>query len=162
MPNDIAVISAIDKINASPELLRAVGATSFIFQPYENDVQFDRLKHVRQFSGTQKLVQSIMRILLTRLGDSYEDSKWGSDINNEIGSKIANENYAIIRESIIAALTHYNQINQDNPDSDEVISTIDLIQVVADTTDPRIIRVVVGVTTESGVSVQVVVPQVNN
>ena len=161
MPDDIAIIAPLDKKNRNPDVVRATGYTEFVFEPYENDVQFDRIKHVRQFSGTEKLVQSIMRVLLTTIGDSFEDSEWGSEMNNRIGSKTSNENYSEIRESVIKALTHYNQINSDNPSSDEVIDTIDEIQVVQDLDDPRIMRVVVGVTTESGKGVRVVVQQVD-
>jgi phage baseplate assembly protein W len=160
MPNDIAIIAPLIKSGLSPDLVRATGFTEFIFQPYENDIQFDRLRKVRQLSGTDKLVQSIMRILLTTKGESFEDSEWGSELNSNIGSKISNDSYASTRESIIAALVHYNSLNADNPDSDEVIETIDELQVVSDIDDPRVIRVVVGVTTESGKSLRVIVPQV--
>jgi len=162
MPNDILIIAPLNRSGKSPDYIRATGYTEFVFEPYENDIQFDRLKKMRTISGIDKLVQSIMRILLTTKGDSFEDQQWGSDLNSQIGSKMKNDNYAQTRESIIQALIHYNDVNQDNPDSDEVISTIDELQVVADLNDPRIVRVVVGVTTESGKGVRVVVPQVEN
>lgn len=160
MPNDIAIIAPLVRKNLTPDQVRATGYTEFIFEPYENDVQFDRTKKIRQLSGTDKLVQSIMRVMLTTKGDSFEDADWGSELNGNIGSKITSQNYASVRESIIAALTHYNSLNADNPNSDEVIDTIDELQVVSDLNDPRVIRVVVGVTTESGKGLRVVVPQV--
>lgn len=160
MPNDIAIIAPLIRENFTQDQVRATGYTEFIFEPYENDVQFDRTRKVRQLSGTDKLVQAIMRILLTTKGDSFEDSDWGSDLNGNIGSKLSSQNYATVRESIISALTHYNSLNADNPSSDEVINTIDELQVVSDLNDPRIIRVVVGVTTESGKGLRVIVPQV--
>ena len=162
MPKDIIIIAPIVRESLSPDMARATGYTEFVFEPYENDIQFDRLKKVRTVSGVDKLVQSIMRILLTTKGDSFEDSQWGSELNNQIGSKVSSDSFAATRESIIQALIHYNEINQDNPDSDEVINTIDELQVVSDLNDPRIVRVVVGVTTESGKGVRVVVPQVDN
>ena len=160
MPNDIAIISPLDKKNKNPDVIRATGYTEFVFEPYENDIQFDGLKKVVQFSGIQKLVQSIMRVLLTTRGDSFEDVDWGSEINGAIGSKMRTDNYAAVRESVIEALKHYNDINSDNPSSDEVISTIDELQVVQDLDDPRVMRIVLGITTESGQAVRVVVPQV--
>lgn len=162
MPNDIAIIAPLVRTGLTGDQLRATGHTEFIFEPYENDIQFDRIKKIRQLTGTDKLVQSIMRILLTTKGDSFEDSRWGSELNRSVGSKITSDNYATIRESIISALVHYNSVNEDNPNSDEVIDTIDEMQVVSDSTDPRIIRVVVGVTTESGKGLRVIVPQVEN
>lgn len=160
MPNDIAIISAISRASLTTDQRRGIGYTEFIFEPYENDVQFDRVRKLRMVTGVDKLVQSMMRILLTAIGDSFEDRFWGSELNAQIGSKISNDNYAAVRESIIAALVHYNSLNADNPSSDEVIDTIDEMQVVSDPNDPRIVRVVVGVTTESGKGVRVIVPQV--
>jgi phage baseplate assembly protein W len=162
MPNDIAIIAPLVKIGKSPDFLRATGNTEFIFEPYENDIQFNRSKALVLVSGTDKLIQSIMRVILTHLGDSFEDAKWGSALDSQIGSKMANDNYAVVRESIIQALIHYNDVNQDNPNSDEVIKTIDELAVVQDLNDPRVIRVVVGVTSESGNGVRVIVPQVIN
>ena len=162
MPNDIAIIAPFNRSAANPNIARATGYTEFVFEPYENDIQFDRKKLVRQMTGVDKLVQSIMRIMLTTKGDSFEDSQWGSEMNNQIGSKLKSDSFAAVRESIIQALMHYNDINQDNPNSDEVINTIDELQVVSDLNDPRIVRTVIGVTTESGKGVRVVVPQVEN
>lgn len=162
MPNDIAIIAPLSKVNKDPNYIRATGYTEFIFEPYENDIQFNPARQVITFSGAQKLVQSIMRIVLTTLGASYEDPLWGSELNNQIGSKLLTSNFAEVRESIISALKHYNDVNQDNPNSDEVINTIDELVVVKDNNDPRVMRVVIGVTTEAGDGVRVIVPQVIN
>lgn len=162
MPNDIAIIAPLVTIGHPPGYARSVGATEFIFQPYENDIQFDRTKSLMLVSGVSKLVQSLMRIILTTLGDSFEDPLWGTNVTSQIGSKMSNDNFSAVRESIIQALIHYNDINQDNPNSDEVINTIDELVVVQDLDDPRTIRIVVGVTNESGNGVRVIVPQVIN
>lgn len=160
MPNDILVIAPLVSAGLNPGQLHGVGATQFIFEPYQNDVQFDGLRNVMILSGTTKLVQSIMRIMLTPVGTSLEDARWGADLSAGIGSKMGNDNFSQIRQSVIDALTHYNDVNQDNPNSDEVINTIDELLVVNDIGDPRVIRVVLGITTESGIGIKIVAPQV--
>lgn len=179
MPNDIFIIAPLSRfkkdsvgnyildseghrIPITKDQTRGTGFTEFIFEPYENDLQFDRMKRARVVSGVDKLVQSVMRVILTAKGDSFEDVQWGSELNSSIGSKIDNTSFSVVRESVIKALVHYNELNSDNPNSDEVINTIDEIQVVSDPNDPRVIRILVGITTESGKGVRVVVPQVAN
>lgn len=161
MPRDIAILSALVRSDKSGGFLRATGSTDFVFEAFENDLQFDRLRQVRMCEGTEKLVQSVMRIILTEKGAYIEDRMWGSSAPTNIGGKMDNERFAATRQSVIDALTHYNQVNYDNPNSDEVISTIDELQVVQDLDDPRRMRIVVGFTTESGQSVRVTVPQVS-
>ena len=160
MPNDIAIFAPFNKKGMSNDQLRGASNTNFIFQPFENDLQFDQLKHLRTVTGVTKLVQSILRMLLTDTGSYFEDSEWGSEVNNRIGEKFDSEKYATAEQSIIDALKHYNEINKDNPNSDEVISTIDELRVVKDLDDPRKLRIYIGITTESGQSFKVSVPQV--
>ena len=160
MPNDIAIFAPLNKKGLSNDQLRGVANTNFVFQPFENDIQFDQLKRVRTVSGVTKLVQSILRLLLTDTGSYFEDGDWGSSANNQIGGKFDSEKYATSEQGIIDALKHYNEINRDNPNPDEVINTIDELRVVQDTDDPRKMRIYIGITTESGQSFQVSVPQV--
>ena len=103
-----------------------------------------------------------MRIVLTQRGDYFEDSDWGSDTNANIGTKLNNGAFATVRESIIQGLIHYNQLNQDNPNSDEIIDSIDELQVVQDENDPRTMKVVISITTESGIGLRIIAPQVDN
>lgn len=162
MPIDLAVLTPLVKLGANPNYLWSVGATDFMFEPYENDIQFDRLKHIRTMEGVPKLAQAIMRIVLTQRGDYFEDSDWGSDTNANIGTKLNNGAFATVRESIIQGLIHYNQLNQDNPNSDEIIDSIDELQVVQDENDPRTMKVVISITTESGIGLRIIAPQVDN
>jgi len=160
MPIDLAIIKALDKTGKTEDELRGVGATDFIFSPFDNDIYFDELRQVRTMEGTAKLVQSVLRIILTDRGDILEDSQWGSEVNTRIGEKFNTEKFANTRQSIIDALKHYNEINFDNSDSDEVIDTIDELRIVQDLDDPRTMRIIVGFTTESGKGIRVIVPQV--
>jgi len=159
MAYDLAIMMPIDRAALPEGFQLAVGETDYVIQPFENDFQFDRLKRMMTVSGTRKLVQSILRIMLTENGEYIEDQYWGAGIGGLIGSKLDSDKYAKATERITEALKHYNAINSDNPNSDEIISTIDELRVVQDLDDPRTMRVVLGITTESGKSIRVSVPQ---
>ena len=61
---------------------------------------------------------------------------------------------------MINALIHLNELNIDNPNSDEVIETIDVVRTVAAAGEPRQMNIQVSITTESGKPVTITVPQV--
>jgi phage baseplate assembly protein W len=149
----------ISRAALSESLQRSVGATDYIIEPFQNDLQFDSAKHLRTISGTAKLVQAILRIMLTSQGEYIEDAQWGAGIGTMIGSKLDSGVFSTASENIISALKHYNSVNADNPDPDEIIDSIDELRVVQDLDDPRVMRVVLGITTESGKSMRVSVPQ---
>jgi hypothetical protein len=157
---DLAIISPLDTKGLTVDQVRGTGFTKYIFQPYANDIQFDNLKLVRHFTGTEKLIQSLMRIIIQPKGSYFEDPEWGGTIDDQVGNKMDNERIANTRQSVIDSITHYNEVNADNPNSDEIVDTIDELRVVEDLDDPRVIRVYLGITTESGLSIGVTVPQV--
>jgi len=162
MPRDISLLSQL-KINERTEgFLKAVGETDFIFEVFNNDVQFDSVGGVVMTEGTAKLSQGIIRSIITPIGSNIEDPRFGSDIGGLIGEKLDQEQFARARTEVIDSLIHYNELNVDNPNSDEVIETIDELQILQDLDDPRTMKIVIGVTTESGKALKVEVPQVNN
>lgn len=160
MPIELAIMAPLSRAGLTQDQLRATGFTTSVFEPFLNDIQFDRNKLIMTYTGTDKLAQSILRIILTDKGTYSEDASWGSACNTLIGSKFDQARFAKTQQSIIDALKHYNEINQDNPNSDEVIETIDELRVVQDLADPRKMRIFLGVTSESGKSFRVSVPQV--
>jgi hypothetical protein len=169
MADDIYILTKLDMTDLSKDAQRALGSTVFKFEPYENDIQFDMVKKVRMASGVDKLIQSVMRIILTNKGEYIEDGGWGADMQAQIGGKVDHNRFATLRQNIIDALIHYNEVNSDNPNSDEVINTIDDLRVVSGLidkdivpgfNDPRALRIYLAFTTESGKGVRVTVPQV--
>jgi len=159
MPIDLAIIKKLDKVSAGQSNIIGTGNTNYIWESYENDIQFDTLNQFMTISGTTKLAQGIMKIILTRKGDNIEDPDYGTLINTMIGTKFTSDVFAEVQSEIIDALIHYNLINSDNPDSDEVIQIIDEIKVVQDLNEPRAMKIRVAITTESGKSIGVEVPQ---
>jgi phage baseplate assembly protein W len=160
MPIDLGVLRKLDKPAMTGQLVKSTGNTNFTWEAYEGDIQIDRLNNLMQVEGLTKLAQGIFKIVLTPIGSNQEDPNYGSLLNDQIGSKMDTEKFAHLQTSIVDALTHYNSINQDNPSSDEVIETIDEVRLVQSLDDPRQIKVQISVTTESGKSVSVQVPQV--
>jgi phage baseplate assembly protein W len=160
MPIDMGVLKKLDRPQLSNEIIKSTGNTSYTWQAYDGDIQLDNHNHFVPLTGLTKLAQGIFKIVLTPLGSNSQDSSYGSLLNAQIGTKMDNEKFAEIQSSIVDALTHYNEINQDNPDSDEVIETIDEVRLVRDLDDPRAIRIQITVTSESGKEVRVEVPQI--
>lgn len=160
MPIDIGVLKRVDRASLGNQLAKSFGATTYTWQAYEGDMQFDGLKRAITLDGTTKLAQGIFKIVLTPIGSNPEDSDYGTEMDTFIGDKLDTEKFSAIQTSIVNALTHYNVINQDNPNSDEVIQTIDEVRLVQNLDDPRQIDIQIAVTTESGKTVKVQVPQV--
>lgn len=159
MPQDIAIVKLLDKATTDSATLRGTGSTNYIWESYENDIQLDRLNVLVMMTGTAKLAQSIMKIVLTPKGSDPDDPEYGTLIHTAVGEKFTSEQFAIVQTEVINALIHLNQINIDNPDSDEVIETIDNVNTVRDLDDPRAMRIVIEVTTESGKPVTITSPQ---
>lgn len=160
MPRDIAILKKINYPSQSDTVKRNIGTTDFVFSVYENDAQFTSGKQIRLLEGTDKLIQGILKILLTPLGSSLEDSGYGTNLDSGVGSKLQQENYADLRTGVFNALEHYQQMNQDNDNPDEIIQEIDEVKAVRDDIDPRVILIYISVITQSGKLVNVVAPQV--
>ena len=160
MPIDLAIVRKLNKGEETPGTIINTGNGNFIWESFENDIQIDALNQIVVVEGTTKLAQSIMKIILTPKGSLPDDPEYGTDLNLSVGSKFNSETFADVQTEITDALIHYNLINADNPDSDEVIEVIDEIKVVQDLDDPRAMKIVVSVTTEAGNPVRVTVPQI--
>jgi len=160
MPIDIGVLQKLDKGSIDPATLKSTGNTNYTWAAYEGDFQLHALKDFITVDGTTKLAQGIFKIVLTPLGSNTEDPLYGTDLPTIIGGKLDSAVFAQTTSSVIDALTYYNLINQDNPNSDEVIRTIDLVRVVNDLNDPRAVMIQISVTSESGKVVAVQVPQI--
>jgi hypothetical protein len=162
MPLDLNIVTKIDQSKLSAEAKAAIGSgTDYVFQIYENDIQFNSSKKTRAIDGAQKLVQGILKILLTDLKSHLEDPAYGTDINQYFGQKLTNDAFAHIRDSVYSCLTHYNEIaTPGNPNKDEIISVVDEIRVVKDDEDPRRIFIYISITTQLGTAVRVALMKV--
>lgn len=169
MPYDLAILVPLNKAtangtapnqSAAASTIVGTGNTNYIWESYENDLQLDQLNNIITLQGTAKLAQEIMKILLTPIGTVAADLNYGTTLSTVIGSKLTTEMYAEVQTEVINALIHLNELNIDNPNSDEVIETIDVVRTVAVAGEPRQMNIQVSITTESGLPVTVTVPQV--
>lgn len=160
MPRDVAILAKFDPIGRSIDIIRSVGKTDFIFSVYNNDLQFNTAKQLRVIEGADKLVQGILKILLTKKGENFEDLEYGMEEISGIGDKLSQDHYATIRTGVINALGYYNQLNVDNNNTDEVIGSITEVKIVRDDVDPRAILIYISLITESGKGIKITVPQV--
>ena len=150
MPEDIAILSKVNKGNLSAAELQALAGADYVFEPYSNDLQFDSYGLVTVYSGTSKLAQSVLKALLTEVGEHAEDSLYGSELNSHMGDKMGQGLYTNLTNSVADCLKHYNALNIDNDESDEFIETIDNVEVFSPTGEPRQLTMKVHLTTESG------------
>ena len=168
MPKDIAILKFIDKPALDALVVKSTGNTSYTWEAYENDIQIDGLHQMIYVEGVTKLAQGIFKIVLTPKGSLAVDPEYGTNLQETLengkvflGSASSQSNqFNNIQTEIINALKHYNLINQDNPDSDEVIETIEEVRVVQSLDEPRQLQIRIEVTTESGKTLRVSVPQV--
>lgn len=156
MPLDIDLGAQIDLSKLTVAQRNAIGGASTVFQIYKNDIQFNTVKGTTVIDGTSKLVQGILKILLTDLGTHLESSLYGTDMMKHIGDKLDNSKFALIRDSVNSSLSYYNELAApENPNPDEVIYSIDEIRVSRDDVDPRVVYVYISVTTKLGTSVRI-------
>jgi len=160
MPIDVGVLKRLDRAGLPNEIIRSTGVTNYTWQAFDGDIQLDSLNQFVPMEGTTKLAQGIFKAILTPKGSVAEDPTYGTSLSLSIGQKMDSGRFADIQTEIIDTLVHYNIINQDNSDSDEVIEVIDEVEVVTNLDDPRVLQIQISVTTESGKSVKVTVPQV--
>ena len=158
MPEDIAILTLVNKAALSEAERQALGDADYSFEPFGNDIQFDSFGRLLVFSGVNKLAQSSLKILLSNLGESAEDLDYGSLLDSYVGEKFSQGLYTNVTNSVADSLKHYNALNMDNDASDEFIETIDNVEVFGDTEDPRKMRIKVSITTESGKSMGLSLP----
>ncbi len=160
MSKDVGLLKKINYASTTDAARLNIGATNFVFSVYENDIQFTAGKQIRILSGTERLIQSILKILLTPKGSMLEDVDYGTNLDAGIGSKMQQENYADLQAGVVSALQYLMLLDADNPNPDEVIDQVNEVRAVQDTEDPRAILIYISVVTRSGKLVNVVVPQV--
>lgn len=150
MPDDIAILTRVNKSQLTDAELLALSGADYTFQPFNNDFQFDSYGLIVTYSGVDKLSQSVLKALLTNVGEHAEDIEYGSALDSHIGGKVNQAMYTNLTNSVADCLKHYNSLNMDNDSSDEFIETIDNVEVFGEVNEPRQMTIKVHLTTESG------------
>ena len=124
-----------------------LGQGQLVFSRGYNDLQVGPNKDFVLISGVDKLQQDIIKILMTSRGTNTIYPAYGSLIGNSIGTKNIDQQKATIRNSVVEALTILQIINTSNPNLDEQLQSIDVVQVNINNNE---ITVSVQVTTKNG------------
>lgn len=94
----------------------------------DNDIQFDTNGLLRLVEKTDKLKQSVGKILLTDQGSNTISSGYGSVLNGFIGASLSDQPvYALIKQTIIDALGYHVGLYEDSTINEEKINTLDSI-----------------------------------
>lgn len=112
------------------------------------DVHFDTANRVKLIEKREKIRQQLVKILLTNAGDNLLDSEYGCTLSDSIGQKINEYFAANLQFSIIEAINHLVDIqnNYNLPDTERITSVSD-VTATQNADDPREINIVVKVTT---------------
>lgn len=106
------------------------GTTPYVWAEGTNDLQVDVNSDVKTLNGTDKLVQDIVKILITERGTNTELPIYGSNLQSLLGQKM---DPAFLQGQIVNEVTDclllVQALNQFNPDLDQQIRTLQSIQV---------------------------------
>ncbi len=120
-----------------------------MFIPYENDI-FIQNKDIVLNSGISKVSQNIFKAFYTQPTQNIEDEEYGGGFKEFVGRKIDNSlsNEIVLRLKDV--LTKYNELNSDNPDASEIISSIDGVNIFSYEEDPRVLIINANIRVKAG------------
>ena len=120
----------------------------------KNDLQPSYATGIAVVSGTNKLAQDILKILLTERGTNTADANYGTSLMSMIGKKqVLSSLYVDVKKEVIDAVKYYMDINSDLTEPTERIATIKSLEVTK--TDPRSYEIALILTTEAGTDVRI-------
>jgi phage baseplate assembly protein W len=120
----------IGVVNNQTVQMENIGTGQYVWQEGSNDLQLGVNKDFIIINGTQKLVQDIIKSLMTERGDNTIYPLYGSQISSLVGGKSDFDTIrAQIKNTVIQSLAVLQLINSDNSNLDEQIQTIDIIKV---------------------------------
>lgn len=124
----------------------------FIWAEGQNDLQVDVSSDLRTLGGTDRLIQDVVKILITQRGTNSELPLYGSNLQGLIGQKMEP---SFLQGQIVNEVTDclliLQALNQFNPDTDQQIQTLQSIQV--DLSSPTQLTVSFIIVTVSGKTV---------
>lgn len=83
------------------------------------NIEFNGTGDVLRAEGTQKLVQTVVKALVTPLGESAEDIQYGSALDNLIGSTIDKTVQVSIQKAVMDTLSYIMQLQSGEDLTDE-------------------------------------------
>lgn len=115
------------------------------------DISYDGIGNVDMSSGNDKLVQTVLKSLLTPIGEQAEDISFGSSLDNLIGTEIDITSTAAMQKSIYDSLEYVMHL-QDGQDleAEERLTGINTITIEQDPDIPTKINLKVVVQDGNG------------
>lgn len=114
------------------------------------DLVFDRTGSIKNLSGTAKVSQQVLKILVTSLESNRLHSSYGASLNDYVGQNLDLLLEFTIQQNVQAAINflidQQRQLTIDLPANETIVRLADL-QLVRDTADPRKLFITVKVTT---------------
>lgn len=111
-----------------------------------NDISFTGTGVLCKATKTQKLIQSVLKILLTQMGEASEDYQYGSGLDDLIGIEFNETTLLSIQKYIYDAVDYLMQIQSGQElDPEEKVTGISSVSVNVDDNNPSKINIVIGI-----------------
>lgn len=109
---------------------------------YVNDINFDGTGALMKATGTQKLIQRVIKTLLTRIGNQSEDYLYGSSLDDLIGATLDNTTLVTIQKSIYEAVNYLMEIQSGQSlDKSETVLGVTSIVIEENKTNPSMVDI---------------------
>lgn len=122
------------------------------------DISYGGNGDIKRSSGNEKIVERVVKALLTKYGDSAEDLQFGSGLDNVVGSELDVTATASIQKSIFDTITYLMELqNGVELEPEETISGIVSISINQDKDIPSKVNITVVVADLNGTQVPCIV-----
>ena len=112
----------------------------------ENDLQFSPNGLLMTVEKTDKLKQSIGKILTTSQGRSIVAPNYGTILNEYIGAKLTDQPiYALIKQTVIDALGYQVALYEDSTRDEEKTNTFESLSIKVDKDSTDLSRLIINI-----------------
>ena len=128
----------------------ALGKEAYV-QDWRGDLQFDQNGQLMVVQNSDKLMQNVGKILLTQVGNSLINPDYGTALNSFVGLPYNDAStYAMMKQTILAALG-YNVVQySDSTILQEQIGTIETLSVMVNANDGSTLNIQAQLTDAAG------------
>lgn len=130
--------------NAQTDQVTLPSNELFVWTSYYNDLQVDSNGNIAQVTGTDKLAQDIVKILVTQRGSNINMPLYGTNLPSIVGQKM---DFQFLQGQILTEVTDaliiLQSLLQYGSNPDEQISSLQSIKVTLDTPTQVSIELVV-------------------
>lgn len=124
----------------------------------KQDIEFNGVGDVVMSNGHQKIVERVLKAMLTKYGDSAEDVMFGSALDNLIGSELDVTASATIQKAVYDTITYLIQLQTGvELEPDEIITSVVNIKIKQDEKIPTKLNIEIVVSDSNGDEVPCVV-----